>query len=191
MEIALQQWKPASYNEPDIKSITSRLVNHEMCKTNLILVKHQFVKHLPFLRHFFIQIGENIWHPGQAGADVYFERISYHDLDATTVNTLELCDYCTYYYFKDKFINDAKFFLLTRNCEIIIGHFEETFLCYILLSLLVYSSLFGIGVITLVIILGILLFFMIVPIQSGVIYKTCPHIDLNCMVVNPAKGVPK
>lgn len=179
MELALEKWYEASQHEPPLKSLESRLVvtkNNPNINTNLIIIKHQRVQIIPFLRHYFIQIGFNVWHPGRVNKNEYFERINDEE-DAAIINEMyELCDYCTYFYFKRRFIDNTNFFLLTRNCEVIIGHYEETIIMYCIIFLILYIAVLGPTIAPIIFLLGLMLFFVLIPHQKSPPIYMCRHI---------------
>lgn len=178
MEAALSKWSSKPEKEP--KSIDSRLVlDFNTDQTNFLIVRHTSVSMIPFLRHYFVQVGYNVWHPGKLDKTIFFEKMTSKEETAIIHEILEMCDFCTYNYFKTRFLDNDKFFLLTRNCEIILGYYEETIFMYIIISLLTFMIINGFTVVPTIILLGILLFFLLIPRQKTPNFYSCSHIRLN------------
>lgn len=196
MQDFVAPWAKFSSKEPEIGSIPSLIVsvskpppatgtidnlleNIDKQETNIILLKHTNVIRAPFLRHYFIQIGNIVWHPGASDKYNGFRPATQDENEKSHILTImEFCHYCTYDYLKNCHKRNAAFFLPTNNCELIVGRFEETALIYVLFIIILIICVKGIGIITIVILLSIILFFILITKPPQTMFEHCKHISL-------------
>lgn len=177
MEAALSRW--SNFEKPTQRIDSKIVATQDLDQTHFLIVRHKSVTMIPFLRHYFVQIGYNVWHPGRIDKEIYFEKMTTEEETAIIHEILEMCNYCTYNYFKKRFLDNDDFFLLTRNCEIILGYYEETIFMYVILGLVTWMVINGFTVVPTIILLGLILFFLLIPRQKAPNFYSCPHILLN------------
>lgn len=189
MEESLEPWKKYKDIEPPLGSIPSMTVlaknlstqlddAKSTSDTNFLLIKHTSVSHLPFLRHYFIQIGQVVWHPGAADRYNGFRPINEDEEKSIVEELRELCNFCTYHYLEKCLNKNTRFFLPTNNCEIIVGKYEETIVIYIFLVLLGFIYFHGFLLFPVIGLITIILILLLFTREPQIIYLRCPHIQL-------------
>lgn len=147
-------------------------------QTNILQIKHNQVEYLPFLRHYYVQMGDEVWHPG-ADPTVFFEKAGNYEAAGTLTEILELCNYCSYHHFRKSFEQNVAFFLPTNNCETIVGKFEETVLFYIVIFSVSSILLFGFGIIHVCVVIGTTFFFTLLSHRRArVEFSRCSHVKI-------------
>lgn len=128
-----------------------------------------------FLTHWFIQIDNQEWHPGNK-ENVLFVPVSDRSLYQTQ-EIVEMCNYCAYNFFFEKMRADSAFNMYYRNCEIILNRYMETTLMYIMLFFLI---LFVTTWYLIWVVLFVIFYTLIVYINHDTCettWRQCPHIQ--------------
>lgn len=128
-----------------------------------------------FLTHWFIQIENKEWHPGNK-EDVLFVTAC-DSCNYQTSEILELCNYCAYNFLYEKMTADTNFNMFYQNCEIILNRYLETCLVYIICLFL----LLFITTMCLIWLILFLIFYVLIIFVNYDTYKPklrqCKHIN--------------
>lgn len=179
IEEALEQWAFYKFDEPARQSIVSQLVNQSQHQTQFVFIKHRPIYKTKwlFIRHWFISINDKEWHPGNPELNIFTESEGANDdQNSVTVEIMEFCNHCVYWYFKTKFDADRAFNIICSNCELQLGYFWENFAIWatiisLILFILLKSFIF------ILIMLSVLFFLSFLIQKHEQIYmRRCPHV---------------
>lgn len=175
----LSPWYPAANNEPEISSISSRLIKKDS-STNFIMYRsYALTKFMPFPRHYYVTIDDNIWHPGfNDDKNIFNDPDDIHE-QSNISSIVEMCHYCTYWMLYNKFQEDKHFHIFANNCQIITGYFAETLILAMVMISLSMTLITGHYIFLLIIVLCILLMYINVKLQLQIkvfSISTCNHI---------------
>lgn len=179
---ALEEWAEDSKTEPALHSLESCLMNNGAPKkTNIIIYrKYPIYERFTFPSHYYMTVGNKIWHPGYGDDINIFQTETPSDNAKNSIIEIkEKCNYCIYWEMYRNFQSDKHFNIMTNNCQVVMGMFTETICILIIMISLVFAALTGYYIFLVVVVFFFVVLFVFsfsTHCTHKYTFSSCPHI---------------